>query len=154
MNALSLMQQHSARGKKIITSALIINEHGEFLALLRDDDKSNGGTWGIPGGKKEAGESLESSVRREINEETGLSAIAVQPLMKTDTTERVFYDYIALVRKSDVALNGEHTDYKWISSPDEWPQPAHPVTAKLLQDKRPQIMAFVTKTPDQPRYEF
>ncbi len=45
-------------------------EAGTVLLQLRGDDA----TWGLPGGRLEPGESLEQAARRELLEETGLTA--------------------------------------------------------------------------------
>lgn len=48
-------------------------EHQEKILLLkRGVHKSNGGTWGLPGGKIEPGETVTAAIKREITEETGL----------------------------------------------------------------------------------
>jgi 8-oxo-dGTP pyrophosphatase MutT (NUDIX family) len=44
----------------------------KLLFLKRHPDKSQGNTWGIPGGKLEKGESARDAVIREIWEEVGL----------------------------------------------------------------------------------
>ncbi|MGM5481621.1 MAG: NUDIX hydrolase [Nanobdellota archaeon] len=44
----------------------------EILLLQRQDHKPQGGTWGVPAGKVDHGESLTRSMRREILEETGV----------------------------------------------------------------------------------
>ena len=39
------------------------------------------GTWEIPGGRKEAGERIDNTARRELFEETGASKYHIQPLL-------------------------------------------------------------------------
>lgn len=46
---------------------------GKLLLLKRNPDKEQGNTWGIPGGKVDAGENARMAVIREIREEVGLS---------------------------------------------------------------------------------
>lgn len=48
-------------------------EYGDrFLLLRRHPKKSQGDTWGLPGGKHETGENPRAAVIREIHEEVGL----------------------------------------------------------------------------------
>ncbi|MGE5654358.1 MAG: NUDIX hydrolase [Bacillota bacterium] len=56
----------------IVVGATIIvrNARGEVLLQKRSDT----GTWGLPGGAMEPGESPEQTARRELWEETGLTA--------------------------------------------------------------------------------
>ena len=51
-------------------ATVIVVKDGKLLLNLRSDTK----TWGIPGGALELGERLEETARRELMEETGLSA--------------------------------------------------------------------------------
>ncbi len=54
----------------IVTAAVIPDESGEKFLLARRPPKGMlGGLWEYPGGKQEAGESLEDCIRREIREE-------------------------------------------------------------------------------------
>ena len=48
------------------------NADGRFLLLKRHNDKPQGGTWCLPAGKMEHGESPIDAVQREVREETGL----------------------------------------------------------------------------------
>lgn len=45
---------------------------GKILLLKRQPDRSEGNTWGVPGGKFEKGEDARAAVIREVYEEVGL----------------------------------------------------------------------------------
>jgi 8-oxo-dGTP diphosphatase len=66
---------------------------GRFLLTSRPADKVYAGYWEFPGGKFEAGETLEQALRRELHEELGVTVGAVQPWR-----EEVFDYPHALVR--------------------------------------------------------
>ena len=53
-----------------VGAGVIVRRDREVLLQRRRD----GGVWGLPGGAKELGESLEETARRELLEETGLTA--------------------------------------------------------------------------------
>jgi mutator protein MutT len=56
--------------------AAVIRNHGKILITQRLDDVHLARLWEFPGGKVEAGESLETALQREIREELGI-AVAV-----------------------------------------------------------------------------
>ena len=62
---------------------------GEEVLLVRRGQEPALGSWSLPGGVVELGESLEAAVVREVQEETGL---AVEVLGITAVLERVFRD--------------------------------------------------------------
>lgn len=51
--------------------AVVFDDRGRLL-LVRRAHAPSSGQWSLPGGRVEAGESLEEAVRREVSEETGL----------------------------------------------------------------------------------
>ena len=62
-----------------VAVGVLINAQGEFLLTSRPAGKVYAGHWEFPGGKLEAGESVEDALRRELHEELGIAIGAVQP---------------------------------------------------------------------------
>ena len=57
---------------------------GERVLLVRRGRAPAMGLFAFPGGRVEAGETLEDAVRRELREETGLEAEAIAPAVTLD----------------------------------------------------------------------
>ena len=57
---------------------------GERVLLVRRGRAPAMGLFAFPGGRVEAGETLEDAVRRELREETGLEAEAIAPVSISD----------------------------------------------------------------------
>ncbi|MFF3765018.1 NUDIX hydrolase [Streptomyces sp. NPDC001922] len=62
---------------KHVVGAVIADAEGRVLLLHRAADDYLGGLWELPSGGVDAGESLTQALRREVAEETGLTATAV-----------------------------------------------------------------------------
>lgn len=56
----------------IVGAAVVMNGQGEVLVAQRRAEDMLGGLWEFPGGKQEAGESIEECVARELKEELGI----------------------------------------------------------------------------------
>ena len=62
-----------------VAVGVLINADGRFLLTSRPAGKVYAGYWEFPGGKLEAGESVEAALRRELHEELGIAIGPMQP---------------------------------------------------------------------------
>ena len=81
------------RAEVEVAVGVLIRADGAFLLTSRPTGKVYAGYWEFPGGKLEAGETVEQALRRELQEEIGITLGAVQPWR----IERVDYPH-ALVK--------------------------------------------------------
>ncbi len=73
VNELPRKVARSPRPHYTVVAGVIWNQsHDRLLIARRPDDKMLGGLWEFPGGKIEAGESLESGLQRELREELAI----------------------------------------------------------------------------------
>ncbi len=62
-----------------VAVGVLIRPDGQFLLTSRPPGKVYEGYWEFPGGKLEAGESVEQALRRELQEEIGITIGAAHP---------------------------------------------------------------------------
>ena len=62
-----------------VAVGVLIDGSGRFLLTSRPAGKVYAGHWEFPGGKLEAGETVEQALRRELHEELGITIGAVKP---------------------------------------------------------------------------
>jgi 8-oxo-dGTP diphosphatase len=65
-----------------VAAAVIRGSDGKVLIARRADTQHQGGLWEFPGGKVEAGESVEAALARELHEELGITVTSARPLIK------------------------------------------------------------------------
>jgi 8-oxo-dGTP diphosphatase len=64
--------RHSDRSLVQVAVGVLIQNDGAFLLTSRPSGKVYEGYWEFPGGKLEAGETVEQALRRELQEEIGI----------------------------------------------------------------------------------
>ena len=100
-----------------------------FLFLLRNGPKFSG-TWGLPGGKVEANETVSQALEREINEELSgvIRGAKLYPIEKftSDNKKFTYHTFLIPVDEEFIpVLNSEHRGYAWCAISDH-PKPLHP----------------------------
>ncbi|MEZ9073218.1 8-oxo-dGTP diphosphatase MutT [Vibrio splendidus] len=82
-----------------IVAGIIFNQDkSQVFITKRPDDKHKGGFWEFPGGKVEAGETIEQAMARELDEEIGIK-VTEQSLL-----EHLEFDYTDKSLKFDFIL--------------------------------------------------
>ena len=66
-----------------VAVGVLIAPDGRFLLTSRPEGKVYAGHWEFPGGKVEPGESVEQALRRELQEELGITIGAAEPWRTT-----------------------------------------------------------------------
>jgi 8-oxo-dGTP diphosphatase len=128
---------------KVEVAAIYIEYNDQILVLHRQDNKSEGNKWGIPGGKVDKGETQLQAVIRETKEETGFD-ISKQPIedlkaVYIEYDEKNHFIYHAFRTKlqgnpADVKINfNEHKGFTWV-------KPADALKMDLLKDEDVCIM--------------
>ena len=67
--------------RKVVDVAVgvLIQNDGAFLLTSRPEGKPYAGYWEFPGGKLEAGETVEQALNRELHEELGIAVSQIEP---------------------------------------------------------------------------
>lgn len=100
--------------------AIIRDEAGRWLLVRRSSQcKHFAGTWELPGGKMDPGETVDAALRREVREETGLS---VRPSGVAGVTEYemakahvVSLYFNTVMEAGEVTLSAEHDAFNWVT---------------------------------------
>ena len=124
---------------------LIMKDNKILLGKRHDDpekassDLHGEGTWTMPGGKLEYGETFEEGAYREVLEETGIKLKNVKVIcINNDKNEYVHFVTIGLLSTdfkgfAQVLEPDEITEWKWFKS-NELPENIYPPSKKVLEN--------------------
>lgn len=109
---------------------MFVTNEGEILLVRRGNGGDYPGTFGLPGGHLNEGETLEEAARREALEETGFDYKGDLELIHDDGQ---FATFLAeKVEKFEPVICDESTGFVWTPA-DNPPQPLHPGIVKTLR---------------------
>ena len=129
------MTAQTARTPVEVAVGVLINREGQFLLTSRPQGKVYEGYWEYPGGKLEAGETVEQALRRELQEELGIT-IACATLWKVEVMDyphaRVRLHFCKVFEWSGELQMREQQSMAWQQLPVEV-TPVLPGTVPVLQ---------------------
>lgn len=135
-------------GPRLGVSAVVVDD--ECLLLVRRAGGAAPGTWAVPGGRVEAGETLAEAVTRELREETGIEGVC-GPLLGlveltpeiTGSEHLVVLGYqVTLMAREDPVAGDDAADARWVPLGEVTDYPLAPGLAELLHDHG--IIATIT----------
>lgn len=102
-----------------IVAGIIFNQDkSQVFITKRPDDKHKGGFWEFPGGKVEAGETIEQAMTRELDEEIGIK-VTEQSLfehLEFDYTDKSLkFDFILVTDFEQQPYGKEGQQGEWVS---------------------------------------
>ncbi len=111
---------HKKQLPEITVGGIIFNPQNEIL--LCKSSKWND-QYVIPGGHIEHGERMETALKREVKEETGLSIYDIQLISLQESINSpnfhqsrhfIFIDFCCKTKSTEVQLNDEADSYAWV----------------------------------------
>jgi len=118
--------------------AIVLDTHGRVLLHLRDDFPwiVHPGKWSLPGGQRDDGEDVDTTIRRELAEETSLHVDDPELLFDVvDTTgsRRRLYVYRARTDRDDRDLRlGEGKELRFVPIATALEMDLAPVAREIL----------------------
>ena len=120
--------------------------HDDQVLLIKRGKEPNIGSWSLPGGAQELGETLEQAVRREILEETG---IEISPPILVDTVDLIspapngiiqyhytLIDFTAEAVGADLCAGGDAADAQWADTTKLDPYKLWNKTIEMIEKAR------------------
>lgn len=120
---------------QVAVKAVVQNKDGKFL-IVREGER-----WQAVGGRLEKGEKLEDGLRRETQEETGITELGVGKVIHVDEwfakpegelKHIVALFFLCKADPEEIVLSDEHQEYAWVSA-DELEQYGDSIEKEIKQ---------------------
>ena len=125
-----------------VAAGVILDSAGKVLLALRPQHKHKGGLWEFPGGKVEAGETVQHALARELREEINLVVEAAEPFLLIEHDygdKQVTLDVWLVQRFSGEPHGSEGQQIAWVSLADlprhQFPEANAGIVAALLEGR-------------------
>lgn len=127
---------HRSRPAVAVGAVVVDNEQ---LLLVRRARPPAAGTWAVPGGHVEQGETLAEAVVRELAEETGLEGACGELVGWTelvdDTHHTIVLDFwVHLLERTDLRAGDDASEARWVALGEVAELRLAPGLAELLHD--------------------
>ena len=141
VEGLQIVSLHAAM-RAIVVTAAIVERDGRFLMTRRVKGAHLEGYWEFPGGKCDAGESLEACLLRELREELAVDAVIGEQVLSTsheypDRRVELHFFRVSL-RESPAPQLGQ--EMQWVARADlpslKLPPADDELVALLTRDER------------------
>lgn len=105
----------------LVCDTVVKHIDGSYLLMQRDFEKHHGGMWELTaGGSALQGEEPLDCAKRELKEETGLTAVNLEELGRVvhNAHRSLYVEYLCVTdcdKDSIVLQKGETIDYKWVN---------------------------------------
>ena len=119
-----------------VAAGILRNEGGQVLITERTEAGPFYGLWEFPGGKIQAGESALVALKRELLEEIGIEATALEPFMNLtheypDRTVDLGFFVVPAWRGEPTGLEGQ--SLRWVNISDLKPDELLPADAPIVE---------------------
>jgi 8-oxo-dGTP pyrophosphatase MutT (NUDIX family) len=115
-------------------AGIFFTDGKKVLLLKRGGEERNKGTWGLPGGGVEEGESAIQAARRESVEECGrVQGRRFGSLVEKDDDHEWTTFFFRIKKPFKCKLSDEHTDWKWFDLDDLHNLNLHPKFKKNME---------------------
>lgn len=105
----------SESGEPVICAGAVVRDATGRLLLVRRGRPPAQGSWTLPGGRVEPGESPSEAAVREVREETGLDVRVVRLLATLPVLGYLVHDFEATVTGGTLRAGDDAADVCWLS---------------------------------------
>jgi 8-oxo-dGTP diphosphatase len=124
-----------------VAVGVITQADKKILISLRHASAHQGGLWEFPGGKVEAGESVQQALQRELNEELGITVVVGKSIIEVRheyPDKTVLLDVWHIASFTGEAIGREGQQLRWIDVKEladyAFPQANYPIIEALISE--------------------